>query len=228
MGANVMRIHTQRLVIGIGLLAVVGFIATPLALAANNAGDVKVKNPDGTGSPENHPHVGCSFFVEGFNMDATSGTIEFRVWPPSGLMTVVHATGAAETWTSDGTNAHGNHHFLSGPYELPAIGDSNQGTHYKVTASDTRHDKTKVFWTQCEQPPCTEDCNPCTENCNPCTVDCNPCTVDCNPCTENCTPPCEVNCTPTTEVPFFPSTTSMVLGAMGAVGSIFVAVLRRR
>ena len=221
-----MRIpSTRRWTLGIGTLLLVGMaLAIPLALSQGNAGDVKVHNPDGTGEPENHPHVGCSFFIEGFNMDAESGTITFKVWPPSGLMTVVHATGAAETWTSDETNEHGNHHFVSGPYSLPAIGDHPQGTHYKVFVSDTKHDKMKVFWVKCEEtPPCEVDCNP-TPPTPPCEVDCNPtpptppCEVDCNP-----TPPTP----PTTEVPFFPNAGALAVGLLGAVGSVFVALRRK-
>src|ERR1041385_6343621 len=140
-----MRIASPRtLVTGIGLVTLVGALAIPLALA-DNPGDVKIHDPNELELQRNDPHVGCSFYVEGFNMDATSGTITFEAWPPTGDKTIVHATGAAETWTADDTNAHGNHHFLSGPYSLPMMGDAHEGTHYKVFVSDSGHDKTKVF-----------------------------------------------------------------------------------
>jgi hypothetical protein len=203
-----MRIPTtSRWTLGIGFLLVA---AAGAALAApNNAGDVKVKNPDNTGSPENHPHVGCTFFVEGFNMEASSGTITFKAWPPTGDMTVVHATGANESWTSDGANDQGNHHFVSGPYSLPDTHTHVQGTHYKVFVTDEKHDKMKVFWVKCdtESGGCVEDCQP--------------------PCRENCDetpPPCEEDCV---EIPYFPSVASLALGAVGAAGSVLLALRRR-
>lgn len=208
-----MRIASPRtLVIGIGMLTLVGF-AIPLALA-DNPGDVKIHDPNQLELQRNDPHVGCSFFVEGFNMDATSGTITFEAWPPTGNMTIVHASGAAETWTADDTNAQGHHHFVSGPYSLPDTHTHIQGTHYKVFVSNDNHDKMKVFWVKCDTVT-----GGCTEGCQP-------------PCTENCstTPPtCQETdtCPPTTQVPFFPSATSMVLGVVGAGASVLVALRRR-
>jgi hypothetical protein len=214
-----MRIHLQRAMI-VGLLVAVGTLLAPAAAAANNAGDVKVHDPGMDQDQRNQPHVGCAFFVEGFNMDATSGTITFQVWPPSGDGSVVHATGAPGSWQADDTNAQGNHHFVSGPFHLPAMGDAHEGTHYKVTVSDTRHVKTKVFWTQCETTP-TPPTGPTCQELRDCTPP--PCmSADCANNTTT-TPPTP----PTTSVPFFPSATSMALGLAGAAGSVLLALRRR-
>jgi hypothetical protein len=105
----------------------------------NNNGDVKVHTQGDIGSPENDPHVDCPFFVEGFNMDAESGTLVIKSWPPTGNKTVV----LADEWTMD-DNTTDSHHFLNGPYSLPS-------GHYKLFVSDTQHDKMKVFWVDCEE-----------------------------------------------------------------------------
>ena len=57
------------------------------------------------------------------------------------------------------------------------------------------------------------------------------CTSDCQQCLRDCTPTptlCEVQCPPTTEVPFFPGTTSLALGALGAIAVLGLVVMRRR
>jgi hypothetical protein len=207
------------------LTPMAGALTVALALAASGAalasspGDVKVKNPDGTGDHDNEPHVGCTFFVEGFNMIASSGSITFEVWAPSGHFTLVHATGAAESWTSDGTDAHGHHSFLSGPFSLPMIGDASQGTHYKVFVSDGAHVKTKVFWTKCATPPTTPPTGPTCEELK----DCHP-----GPCGLASPANCTNQTTPPTQVPFFPTGGSLALGALGAAGAVGLAVARRR
>ncbi|MEA3204218.1 MAG: hypothetical protein QOI63_1898 [Thermoplasmata archaeon] len=106
--------------------------------ACNNSGDVKVHTANDIGSAENDPHVACPFYVEGFNMNATSGTLVVKSWPPTGNMSEV----LSDTWTADaGVPAS---HFLNGPYSLPS-------GHYKLFVSDVQHDKHKVFWVDCEQ-----------------------------------------------------------------------------
>jgi hypothetical protein len=105
----------------------------------NNSGDVKVHTANDIGSPENDPHVDCPFFVEGFNMNASSGTLVIKSWPPTGDKSVV----LSDTWTATDPDQD-NHHFLNGPYSLPA-------GHYKLFVSDTQHDKHKVFWVDCEE-----------------------------------------------------------------------------
>jgi hypothetical protein len=205
---------TPRTLIFVGLVALALATAAPFAAAApkngNNAGTIKVHD-DATATPEtrNEPHVSCDFWIEGFNMQDSSGVLTFQAWPPTGNKQTVTPTGAGLDWSADSGNSHGNYHFLNGAYQLPA-------GHYKVTAQNENGTKTKskVFWVDpCEQtpPPCTESCQP-----PPCTVDCTP-----PPCTQDCTPP-------TTQIPFFPSTGSLVMGVLGAAGSVGAIVLRRR
>jgi len=197
----------HRTLLHVGLLAL-AVCALPFAAAAthdNNAGTIKIHD-NATADPEvrNEPHVSCDFWVEGFNMDDASGTLSFQAWPPTGHKQVVQPTGDSLSWSADSTNAHGNHHFLKGPYQLPA-------GHYKVTSLDANDhkQKSKVFWVDpCEQTPppgCTQDCMP------------PPCTQDCGPVTP-----------PTTEIPFFPSAGSLVLGVLGAAGSVGAVLLRRK
>jgi hypothetical protein len=201
---------TRRTRITACLVALCFLVALPMtvgvasAKTTPNSGTIKIHD-DATADPEvrNEPHVSCDFWVEGFNMEDDSGDLVFKSWPPTGDKSVVTPTGDDLDWTADTGNAHGNYHFLNGPYQLP-------DGHYKVNAVNEGGDKTKskVFWVDpCETPPCTQDCTP------------PPCEVDCTP------PPCEVDCT---EIPFFPSTGSMVLGILGAVGSVGAVVLRRR
>jgi hypothetical protein len=211
-----MRISRRNLVLSLGLVTALGLLVAP-AGASGNSGDVKIHVSGDVGRQNNDAHVGCEFFVEGFNMDADSGTIVFKAWSPTGEMDVVHATGAAETWTAD---ADGN--FVSGPFSLPDTHTHVQGTHYKAFVTDTKHDKMKVFWLKCdtESSGCETDCQP------PCTTDCAPCVTDCNP-----PPECETDCIPpTTEVPFFPSVASLGLALVGAGGAVALAMtnVRRR
>ena len=120
--------------------ALAGNAANP---GIDNSGDIKVHVLGAIGDPANDPHVGCPFYIEGFNMDASNGTLEIESWPPTGNGAVVLST----TWAKDDSNVAG-HHFINGPYTL-ADG------HYKVYASDQKHDKMKVFWV---------DCNPTTSS----------------------------------------------------------------
>jgi hypothetical protein len=106
----------------------------------NNNGTVKVHTQGDIGSMENDPHVDCPFYVEGFNMDASHGSLVIKSWPPTGAKTVVMDT----TWTAD-SGGSDSHHFLNGPYTLPS-------GHYKLFVEDTKHDKMKVFWVDCDTP----------------------------------------------------------------------------
>lgn len=167
----------------------------------NNSGDVKVHTANDIGSPNNDPHVACPFYVEGFNMNATSGTLVIKSWPPTGDKSVVVDT----TWTADaGTPAH---HFLNGPYSL----DSG---HYKLFVSDSLNDKHKVFWVDCESTTTTGTTTGTTSQ--------PPCD-----CTTETTPPGTTSGTPTTQIPFFPSTTSMLVGVGGAALGVLMVVRRR-
>ncbi|HEX2066124.1 MAG TPA: hypothetical protein VHI93_04855 [Candidatus Thermoplasmatota archaeon] len=144
---------TAFLLLG-GLLLVA--LATPVAAThpcppedmsddCNNNGTVKVHTEGSLGSPENDPHVGCPFFVEGFNMDAASGTLTIKAWPPTGDTSVVLTV----NWTADEESSEADsHHFVAGPFTLPS-------GHYKLFVSNTMHDKMKVFWVECEEAPTT-------------------------------------------------------------------------
>lgn len=114
----------------------------------NNHGTIKVHDEEEVDPPEqNHPHVDCEFFVEGFNMSDDSGTLVFYSWPPTGDMSeVMNATWEGEPKDGDGF------HFLSGPFTLSS-------GHYRVEAFvDSGHPggqehaaKSKMFWVTCEQ-----------------------------------------------------------------------------
>lgn len=187
--------NTTKTLLAIALCAAVAtMMPTSLAVPDNHAGTIKVHD-NATADPEvrNEPHVSCDFWVEGFNMEDSSGTLVFQSWPPTGDKSVVTPTGDGLTWTADSGNSHGNYHFLNGAYQLPA-------GHYKVTSTDGEHkEKSKVFWVdECGTPP-----PPCTENCVP-------------------TPPCTVDCTQVPFFPSAVSLGLGLVGAVGAVGIALV------
>lgn len=192
--------------------------------SGNNAGTVKIHETNETGDTSNDPHVGCPFYVEGFNMEGTSGSLVIKSWPPTGNKTVV----LDDTWTADG--AEPQNHFVNGPYSLP-------DGHYKLFVSDVKHDKQKVFWTEdCDvTPPCPEGQELVGEECVPIVTPCPPNTHLVG---ETCVP--DTQCPPdthlvgeecvddgTTEIPVFPSATALTLGTIGALGSALVAFRRK-
>jgi hypothetical protein len=164
----------------------------------NNSGDVKVHTANDIGSTTNDPHVDCPFYVEGFNMDATSGDLTIKSWPPTGDKTVV----IDSSWTADaGTPAN---HFLNGPYSLSS-------GHYKLFVEDSLNDKHKVFWVDCEDTTTTSTST----------------TTTSPGCQQDCTTTETTSGTPTTQIPFFPSTTSLLIGAGGAVMGTLLMIRRR-
>jgi hypothetical protein len=127
--------------------AILLLLAMPGAATPSNNGTVKVHNFADLGDVSNDPQPGCAFYVEGFGMEATSGTLTIDQQPPTGTANVVSTTWASNDAANDG---FADHHFLNGPFNLPA-------GHYKLFVSDTQHDKQKVFTVECT-PPCEEDC----------------------------------------------------------------------
>lgn len=240
------------LAVGVSLLV----FALGGGAASDNQGTIKVHNPGDVGDESNDPHVGCIFYVEGVNMQATTGTLVIQSWPPTGNMTVVVNT----TWIAADAPADGfaDHHFLNGPYNLTA-------GHYKVFVSDAKHDKMKTFWVDCV-PPCIIDCGPTTTSTSSSTTSTsatNTSTSESSTTTssststsatdtstsesstttspsstttstsatdtstsESSTTTSDTNTT-TTEVPFFPSATALGLGA-GGIGLAALLMVRRR
>lgn len=147
----------------LALLALAIALALPTVQATdNNSGTVKVHdNEDENPDSRNVPHVSCDFWIEGFNLNDDVGTLVFYGWPPTGEKSVVTPTGASLAWTSDGVNANGNHHFLAGPFALPA-------GHYRVEVytedghpggNGSHFAKTKTFWVEpCDSPPANPPC----------------------------------------------------------------------
>lgn len=135
----------------------------PSAIASatphDNQGTIKVHDAASESPPtQNDPHVSCGFWVEGFNMEQSQGTLVFWAWPPTGDKSVVKS----DNWTgTPEADQSGGYHFLNGMYDLPA-------GHYRVQAfSDEGHpgnfqaaSKTKEFWVDPCDVPCTEECPP--------------------------------------------------------------------
>lgn len=151
MGAVTMAPTSPRrrlaLPISLALFAALSLATIPANAGDANPGTLKVHEAGELGDMRNDPHVGCEFFLEGFNMVAASGTITIKAWPPTGDKRVV-LTG---NWSADGGDANG-HHFVAGPFTLA------EG-HYKAYVSNApEHTKTKVFWVDgCQSnppPPC--------------------------------------------------------------------------
>jgi len=126
-------------------------ITQPLhASAANdngngNSGDVKISETTqpANGNQGNEPHVGCQFYVLGFNMAASMGNITVRAWDPTSSSRDIALT---DTYPSADTSLQpadrGNIGFVSGPHSLPA-------GHYKLFVTDNKGNdiaKQKVFW----------------------------------------------------------------------------------
>jgi len=136
------------------LLAATAVAAIPPSGAtANNQGTLKVHDEAAVEPTErNQPHVDCTFWLEGFNMADTSGTLVVWSWAPTGDGSIV----LQDNWTGTPEQDNsGGDHFLNGPYSLPA-------GHYRVEAfSSTGHpgddqhfSKAKMFWVEpCSNPP---------------------------------------------------------------------------
>lgn len=132
------RVTLGRLATGLTALAILAMLAAPVQ-ATSNEGTVKVKDGTDTGGKDNEPHVGCTFSIEGFGMEASSGTLHVDSWPPTGDKTTV----LTDNWTADGTTGKDANHFVAGPYSL-------KSGHYKVFVSNAPgHEKMKVFWVDC-------------------------------------------------------------------------------
>lgn len=128
-----------------------------------NPGTIKVHDEaDADPDQRNEPHVDCEdFWVEGFNMAADSGDLTFFSWPPTGDKSVV----LEAEWTAD--DGEPEHHFLAGPFTLPAghyraeatnaekggggpddDGDDDGGDEGDDDGSDGTHTKKKMFWVE--------------------------------------------------------------------------------
>lgn len=194
---------------------VIGFAATGAAAQGEsdtNRGTIKIHDgPVADPEVRNEPHVSCDFYVQGFNMNDGSGFIKFIAWPPTGDKDVVTPTGDTLTWngTPDGD---GEYDFLKGAYYLPA-------GHYRVEVytydGHPGHDsghfaKAKMFWVD----PCEDDTPPTVPPTPP--LDDEPVCPEDMPFEE-----CD------TEIPFFPSAASLVLGSVGALAAVGLALRRR-
>lgn len=146
---------TQRRVLVLSLVAMAALALAPMTSAhGGNHGTIKVHDEeDADPDMRNEPHVGCEFFVEGFNMHGDAGELVFYGWPPTGNKTEVMRADWNGTLEEDGDGFH----FLAGPFSLPS-------GHYRVEAfSDAGHPgdhehfaKSKTFWVHCgdEAPEC--------------------------------------------------------------------------
>lgn len=146
--------NRRHLALALALAAALVPLAPLAAATETNRGTIKVHDTDDVEpSRRNQPHVDCEFWVEGFGMADSSGTLVFTAWAPTGdKETVV----LAANWSAD--RADPAHHFEEGPFTLPA-------GHYRVEAySATGHPggnpghfaKAKMFWVEpCEPAPPT-------------------------------------------------------------------------
>ena len=140
---------TRRLALALALAAALVPLA-PLATATDtNRGTIKVHDADDVEpSRRNQPHVDCEFWVEGFGMADSSGTLVFTAWAPTGDKETIVLTA---NWTADTHDEdQGTFGFEEGPFTLPA-------GHYRLEAfSSTGHPggnpehfaKAKMFWVE--------------------------------------------------------------------------------
>lgn len=155
------RISTRNnVIVAMAVLVALGLSAAPAAADhPNNKGTIKIHDEmDADPDMRNEPHVSCDFWVEGFNMEGSSGHLEFYEWAPTGNGDAVTPGGDTLTWTGEAEDdRNGGYHFLKGPYFLPA-------GHYRVEAydndghpgSEDHFVKTKTFWVD-ECAPCPDD-----------------------------------------------------------------------
>lgn len=142
-----------------------------------NNGFVKVNGTKFDNIPNNQPHVGCTFRLEFYNYDLTSGNavVNFELQSPTkGPGYSLTVTGGNLTPNIDG-DANGGSNDLDADetYTLGFTGTphQNQGYHVKLTVTaqgtngnDTKH---KVFWVQpCEKPVVDTLVTPCTDRHN--------------------------------------------------------------
>lgn len=137
------------LAIGIGLvLAATATFGDGVQAQGGNTGTIKVHDGTSADPPtSNEPHVTGDVFVEGSNMAATEGTLQFFSWPPTGNQELILST----TWTAD--DGEPENHFLAGPFAFPC-------GHYRVDAQNGLEEddfpggvKSKMFWVDCEETP---------------------------------------------------------------------------
>lgn len=136
------------------------------AVAGGNNGTVKIARlEDGDRTPQNAPHVGCSFVVEWYGFDAGADVVSTVTFteqsPTTGVDLAVDgpsqvavgedpATGAGATGGLDARETY-TLSFTGDPYP-------EQGYHVRVTVSTPRSHgndtKSKVFWVQdCDAAP---------------------------------------------------------------------------
>ena len=125
-----------------------------------NNGTVKIAQvEDSDTTPENNPHVGCSFVVEWYGYDAGADVVSTVTFteqdPTTGVGLAVDGT--SEVFVGeDGATGAGTPTGLDGreTYTVSFTGDPHpqQGLHVRVTVSTPRSHgndtKTKVFWVQ--------------------------------------------------------------------------------
>lgn len=136
------------------------------AAPGGNNGTVKIAQlEDGDRTPDNTPHVGCSFQVEWYGYDDGADVVSTVTFdeqdPTTGVEMVVDGTAqvfvgedrATGAGTATGLDARET-------YTVSFTGDPHpqQGYHVRVTVATPRSHgndtKTKVFWVEgCEVPP---------------------------------------------------------------------------
>jgi len=149
------RILAASVTIALAAATLVAFTPSGAAHGGNH-GTIKVHDEvDAEPDRRNEPHVSCDFWIEGFNMHDSMGSLVFEAWPPTGDKEEVTPAGDTLAWVGTPEEDQDGYHFLKGPYALPP-------GHYRVEAFSNDghpggHDhfsKAKMFWVdECEVPP---------------------------------------------------------------------------
>ena len=149
----------------LGTVAALG--ATPaVAAPGGNNGTVKIAQLDADDrTPDNTPHVGCSFVVEWYGFDAGAdvvSTVTFDEQAPTTDVGMVVDGTSQVLVGEDGATGAGTPTGLDAreTYTLSFTGDPHpqQGFHVRLTVSTPgargNDTKSKVFWVQgCDVPP---------------------------------------------------------------------------
>jgi hypothetical protein len=171
------RDAVRRVLIAAGITGTALTLAAGPALAGNgnsdsttsghnppgNNGTVKIHEAGADPSPDNEPHVSCSFFVSFYGFDAgQTMDVSFTGQAPTGKDEPIAITDPAlrsKTSTTDAGGAGNDYDGDLGPYnasnlDLSRLGaPANQGYHIKldVSTGEPGGHKYKVFWFS----PCT-------------------------------------------------------------------------
>lgn len=150
------KTHAALAVLFGASLALSGFASTAHADPPGNNGTVKIDGVTFDTSPDNEPHVGCSFQVDfyGFDQGALNAGVTFEVQPPTGKAVVLKTDTVfiGEDAAGGGTDLDAQRTYNLSSALATFTPHPQQGYHVYLTVeadgSQGAKTKHKVFWVQ--------------------------------------------------------------------------------